>query len=159
MFELLHTFVCDYLIKYAKTLFTKKYIFSTTGNYQVAPTVQKHPDTVEIEEIEETHEEQEQADELEDGGTTPQTQKGQRGMNSSYRSSKKRRTTDLYDERIEEILSKAESVLDTQPRHAAFSAYLTERMGMLPLQVARDLEVEFTCRVNSLLDLYSPSDE
>lgn len=40
-------------------------------------------------------------------------------------------------------------------RHEAFASYLTSRLEMLPLNVARDLEVEFTCRVNSILDLYS----
>lgn len=62
------------------------------------------------------------------------------------------------DVRINTILDKVEDMVSVPlgangRRHEAFAQYLTSRLEMLPLSVARDLEVEFTCRVNSILDL------
>ncbi|XP_062554755.1 uncharacterized protein LOC134219882 [Armigeres subalbatus] len=74
---------------------------------------------------------------------------------SGEKSSKKRKTADLIDDKIDQILTKAEAALSgNTSRYATFCSYLTERMEMLPISVARDLEIEFTCRVNSLLSLY-----
>lgn len=39
-------------------------------------------------------------------------------------------------------------------RHKDFCSYLGQRMSMLPMRVARDLEVEFTKRVNELIDIH-----
>ncbi|XP_058839866.1 uncharacterized protein LOC131695398 [Topomyia yanbarensis] len=71
----------------------------------------------------------------------------------------KKRKIDI-DERILAILDDVQQSIVTGPassgnRHMSFGSYLVDRMEMLPLHVARDLEVEFTNRVNSLLDLYA----
>ncbi|EAT40740.1 AAEL007545-PA [Aedes aegypti] len=70
--------------------------------------------------------------------------------------SKKKKAERSIDDKIHTILDDLVAAPGkTKSQHASFGAYLAERMDMLPLQVARDLEVEFTSRVNSLLDLYA----
>lgn len=73
--------------------------------------------------------------------------------------SRKRRRTDI-DDRIHTILDEVQNMVtvpdrNNDKRHASFGAYLIDRMEMLPLQVARDLEVEFISRVNTLLDIHA----
>lgn len=76
------------------------------------------------------------------------------------RKSKKRKANpkeNPIDERINSILDQVEDLVSFPQgarggRHDPFAHYLTSRLEMLPLNVARELEVEFTCRVNSILD-------
>lgn len=55
------------------------------------------------------------------------------------------------------IMSKVENQLDNignrhSNRHASFGSLLADRMNLLPLEIARGLEVEFLAKVNTLLD-------
>lgn len=40
-------------------------------------------------------------------------------------------------------------------RHKDYCSYLGQRMSMLPMKIARNLEVEFATRVNELIDIHS----
>lgn len=131
------------------------YTSRTTGNYQPNSDSSNRPTSEakknhdqEQEELEQVLEEEILEEEvlvdLDSSAKTPRKRKSTNPINQDI------------DERIQSILAKAESSI-SQPkpaRHATFCSYLTERMEMLPLAVARELEVEFTCRVNSLISLH-----
>lgn len=64
------------------------------------------------------------------------------------------------DARFNDVLDKVEAMCtpDNPSRHAAFAKYLCERLELLPLSVARSLEVELLTRVHSVIDEFENVD-
>lgn len=86
--------------------------------------------------------------EFETSGTTP--------METPARNKRSR-----LDARFNDVLDKVEAMCstpDNQSRHASFAKYLCERMELLPLSVARSLEVELLTRVHNVIDQFESDD-
>lgn len=72
------------------------------------------------------------------------------------RPSKRKHQDQDLDKRFNDLLDAVGEVIEAsvpqKSRHDAFCRFLTEKMELLPPNMARELEIEFINRVNNLLD-------
>ncbi|XP_062538739.1 uncharacterized protein LOC134207014 [Armigeres subalbatus] len=133
---------------------------STTSNYKPSVTQQQDAltspqgdgqDSFIVEEQE--YEDLEILEDVENENSTPMS------STSVSEPNKRKRKELALDNKMHKIMDivgdVASSIQSEQTnRHKDFCCYLGRRMSMLPKKVARDLEVEFTARVNGLIDIY-----
>lgn len=80
---------------------------------------------------------------------------------STYRldtTRRRKREQDAIDSRMEHLLDTVQERVENlgvkRSKHEYFANYLACQLEQLPPQVARSLEVEFTTKVNSMIDEY-----